>query len=278
MIERNIQIEAKNVKPILLDYQLESKQDRLPVVIFSHGLKGFKDWGAWGLMGSAFAKAGYLFIKHNFSHNGGTISQPTDFPDLEAFGHNNYSLECSDLKRVLDWLEESNLPADTDDITLLGHSRGGGIVTITAANDLRVKKLITLAGVANYEERFPKGEDLKKWKQTGVYYVKNGRTGQEMPFYYQFYQDFITNKEELNIINAASRLQIPHLIVHGTNDPTVDVENAYQLHEASHHSQLALIRGGNHVLGASHPWKEPLMPNDLRQAAQCMINFLKREK
>ena len=59
--------------------------DSNPLIIFCHGYKGFKDWGAWNLMAEAFAKIGFCFIKFNFSHNGGTIEQPIDFPDLEAF-------------------------------------------------------------------------------------------------------------------------------------------------------------------------------------------------
>jgi len=274
MKKNNIQITAINDKVILLDYEYQPAKEALPVVIFCHGLKGFKDWGAWDLMGSAFAKANFLFIKFNFSHNGGTPEQPIDFPDLEAFGNNNYSLEIRDLKRVLDWLESADLPADLSDINIIGHSRAGGITTITAARDKRIKKLITLAGVSDYAERFPTGDELEQWKKDGVQYVKNGRTHQDMPFYYQMYEDFQAHKEKLNILNAASQLEIPHLIVHGTADPTVSVKDAHRLKAKSKQSQLSLIRNANHVFGASHPWKSDLVPADLRLAVQCTINFL----
>jgi len=173
-------------------------------------------------------------------------------------------------------LGNSDLPVDKDQINVIGHSRAGGITTITAAGDHRIKKLITIAGVSDYEERFPAGAALEKWKKDGVQYVKNGRTHQDMPFYYQMYEDFQENKKELDILNAAAQLEIPHLIVHGTADPTVNVKNAYRLKAKSKHSQLSLIRNADHVFGASHPWKSDLMPADLRLATQCMINFLKR--
>lgn len=277
MKKNNIQIPAENGKVILLDYEFQQKATALPVVIFCHGLKGFKDWGAWGLMGSAFAKANYLFIKFNFSHNGGTPDQPIDFPDLEAFGQNNYSKELRDVQRVLDWLEKSNLPFDKDKINLIGHSRAGGITIITTANDHRINKLITLAGVADYEERFPEGDVLKKWKQEGVYHVKNGRTHQDMPFYYQMFEDFESNKAGLNILSAASRIEQPHLIIHGTADPTVLLEDAYRIKENNKNAQVLSIRNANHVFGASHPWKYAYLPHDLRRATQCMINFLNNE-
>lgn len=274
-ITRNIEIKGENDRPILIDTFYHETPEKLPVIIFCHGFKGFKDWGAWDLMGLAFAKAGYLFIKFNYSHNGGTKEQPIDFPDLEAFGNNNYSIEVRDTKRVLDWLKQSDLPA-TDEITLMGHSRAGGIATIVASQDARVTRLVTMASVAHYDQRFPKGKELQEWKENGVYYIKNGRTRQEMPLYYQFYEDFQRNSDQLNITQAARKLKVPHLIIHGDADPTVAVQDAHDLKEASPQSELRILRGADHVFGASHPWNKDHMPNDLRQVVQCVGNFLKR--
>jgi pimeloyl-ACP methyl ester carboxylesterase len=270
----NIILKGENHRAILLDYEYQETIKPLPVVIFCHGYKGYKDWGAWNLMGSAFAKAGFLFTKFNYSHNGGTVEEPIDFPDLDAFGTNNYSIEVRDTIRVLDWIENSELPVDHNEIHLIGHSRAGGITTIAAAKDARVSKLITLAGVANYAERFPTGEALEEWKEKGVMYIKNGRTKQEMPLFYQFYKDFLQNEEELTILKQAQKIKQPHLILHGENDETVLVSEAQKLHKASSNSQLKLIREANHTLGASHPWHSDQLPLHLREAVQCMINFL----
>lgn len=267
-------VKGENNRDILLDYEYVESSTPLPVVVFCHGYKGYKDWGAWSLMGSAFAKAGFLFIKFNYSHNGGTVEQPIDFPDLDAFGNNNYSKEVRDTVRVLDWIENSQLPIDSTQINLLGHSRAGGITTIVAAKDSRVSKLITLAAVANYAERFPTGKALENWKENGVMYIKNGRTKQEMPLFYQFYEDFLQNEEELTILKQAAKIKQPHLILHGDADETVLVKDAQAIHKASANSQLKLIREANHTLGASHPWESSLLPAHLREAVQCMINFL----
>ena len=268
-------VKGENNRDILLDYEYVESSTPLPVVVFCHGYKGYKDWGAWSLMGSAFAKAGFLFIKFNYSHNGGTVEQPIDFPDLDAFGNNNYSKEVRDTVRVLDWIENSQLPIDSTQINLLGHSRAGGITTIVAAKDSRVSKLITLAAVANYAERFPTGKALENWKENGVMYIKNGRTKQEMPLFYQFYEDFLQNEEELTILKQAAKIKQPHLILHGDADETVLVKDAQAIHKASANSQLKLIREANHTLGASHPWESSLLPAHLREAVQCMINFLR---
>jgi pimeloyl-ACP methyl ester carboxylesterase len=96
-----------------------------------------------------------------------------------------------------------------------------------------------------------------------------------MPLFYQFYKDFLQNEEELTILKQAEKIKQPHLILHGEQDEAVLVSDAYDLHKASPHSQLKLLREANHTLGASHPWNSDLLPEDLRQAVQCMVNFLK---
>src|SRR5690606_40169934 len=53
------------------------------IVVFLHGFKGFKDWGHFNEVMHFFAENNMVFVKFNFSHNGGTIDQPIDFPDLD---------------------------------------------------------------------------------------------------------------------------------------------------------------------------------------------------
>jgi pimeloyl-ACP methyl ester carboxylesterase len=276
-IQKNNIVEGKHIKPCLVDVFYTSNNKPKPIVVFCHGYKGFKDWGAWNLMAEVFAEAGFFFVKFNFSHNGGTVEQPIDFPDLDAFGNNNYTKELDDLETVIDWvLTNSSLKKEinTDDISLIGHSRGGGIVTIKSEEDMRIKKVITLAGVSDYKSRFPKNERFQKWKERGVYYVKNGRTHQEMPHFYQFYEDFDKNENRLTIARAVKKLQIPHLIIHGDNDTSVSINEAISQHKWNPKSQLEIIKGANHVFGTSHPWKESKLSNELEIVTQRCFEFL----
>ena len=276
-IQKNNIVEGKHIKPCLVDVFYTSNNKPKPIVVFCHGYKGFKDWGAWNLMAEVFAEAGFFFVKFNFSHNGGTAEQPLDFPDLDAFGNNNYTKELDDLETVIDWvLTNSSLKKEinTDDISLIGHSRGGGIVTIKSEEDMRIKKVITLAGVSDYKSRFPKNERFQKWKERGVYYVKNGRTHQEMPHFYQFYEDFDKNENRLTIARAVKKLQIPHLIIHGDNDTSVSINEAISQHKWNPKSQLEIIKGANHVFGTSHPWKESKLSNELEIVTQRCLEFL----
>ncbi|ULC59627.1 prolyl oligopeptidase family serine peptidase [Flaviramulus sp. BrNp1-15] len=278
---KNIIIDGKHTKPILLDsFHIENKNPK-PIIIFCHGYKGFKDWGAWGLMAKAFAEAGFYFIKFNFSYNGGTVEQPIDFPDLEAFGNNNYTKELDDLETVIDWVcsnPDLKSEADTNDIILIGHSRAGGIVTIKTEEDHRIKKVISLAGVCDFAKRTSTVGDLEQWKKDGVKYILNGRTKQKMPHYYQFYEDFIENEERLTIKRAVSNLKIPYLIIHGDDDTSVLIEEAYNLHKWNKNSKLEIIESANHVFGASHPWEKEALSVHLEESVKLVIDFLKKQK
>ena len=217
-------------KPIVADVTYMEKNTKpLPLIIYCHGYKGYKDWGAWHLAGRAFAEAGFAFLKFNFSHNGGTFVQPIDFPDLEAFGHDNFSKQMSDLEQVINFALENKKPLpkiDTKNITLIGHSRGGGIACLMVHENKNVSNLITWSSVSDYKSRFLSGEKLEQWKKDGVYHVKNGRTHQDMPHYYQFYEDFLINENRFDIKNAVQNLKQPFLIIHGEEDETVKLQEA----------------------------------------------------
>ena len=276
-IIKNITILGRHDKPILMDVFYNTSDVKKPVVIFAHGYKGYKDWGAWNVVAKAFAESGLIFIKFNFSHNGGTVEQPIDFPDLEAFGYNNFMIELDDLQSVIDWLfNEKSLhnEADLSNLTLIGHSRGGGIVSLKANKESRVTKVISWAGVSDYGSRFPTGELLETWRKNGVSFVENGRTKQQMPHYFQFYQSFIDNKERLNIKNAVQNLDKPHLIIHGDADESVKVNEALSLHSWNPKSELFIIKEANHTFGSKHPWEENELPPFLKGTIDKSISFI----
>lgn len=280
--ERNIPLPGRHGRPIPTDVITSNEGKSKPVIIFCHGYKGFKDWGAWNIMAEEYAKRGFLFVKFNFAFNGGTLEEPIDFPDLEAFGENTYTKELDDLDAVLDWVSSADFKyaeiADLSRLTLIGHSRGGGVVVIKAAEDERIQKLVTLAAVSDFGERFPEGEELQAWQEKGIAYIENSRTRQQMPHLYEFYEDFKANEERFNISRSAKKLKVPFLIVHGTGDPTVSIENAHKLNEWAPNSELFLLEGSDHVFEASHPWKSKELPPAMEKIVEKVSLFVAEEK
>lgn len=270
--KKNIYLENKETKGFLADAFYMDSPKRRPLVIFVHGYKGYKDWGAWNLMAQKFAEAGFFFVKFNFSHNGTTVEAPNDFADLEAFGNNNYTKELSDLGVVIDhFIQDSHV--DSEKVILMGHSRGGGISIIKTFEDERINGLITLASVDTLD-RFPKGDLFESWKKDGVYYALNGRTKQEMPHYYQFYEDFEQDMHRFDVERATEMAKAHMLVIHGTEDEAVEVKHAEHLHILNPNSELFLIEKANHTFGAKEPWEGNELPEDLLTMTEKCIAFI----
>lgn len=276
---RDRTVEGSEGRPMPVDIFAPEGEEKPPIVVFAHGFKGFKDFGAWELVAPRFVEAGMSFLKFNFSHNGGTLEQPIDFPDLEAFGRNTCSKELFDLGRILDAVSSGSLlegvPADPSRIYLVGHSRGGGICILKAASDERVKKLATWASICDLHQRLPSAEDAERWKEAGVTYIPNARTGQEMPLYYSFYEDLMANKEALSIPRAASRIQVPWLICHGTEDPTVELKEAEALSEWNPKAETFFVEGADHTFNQKHPWEKEELPEELERVVERSVRFFR---
>ena len=153
-------------------YELSSRPMHQELVLFIHGFMGFMDWGAWHLVRDYFTGAGYDFCRFNLSHNGGTIANPMDFPDEEAFGQNTYSKELFDISGILNQIASEHRPYNK--IHLIGHSRGGGMAILAAQQWQQISSLgqvCTWAAICDIERRFPIAQDLKKWEETGVRFV-----------------------------------------------------------------------------------------------------------
>ena len=277
IIDKNLTLKDKNKKVILYDVFHNNDFTKKPLVIFSHGYKGFKDWGAWDLVGEEFAKNNLFFVKFNFSHNGGNLKNPIDFPDLNAFGNNNYSYELDDLERILTYFKKSNSKnIDLNTIILIGHSRGGGSVLIKASENSLVKSVITWAGVSDFKIRFKENtQSWKDWKEKGVMYVENQRTKQSMPHFFQFYEDFKKNEDRFNIKSAVEKLKIPYLIIHGQKDVGVLPDEGKKLKSWNSTNELKLIESGDHTFSAKHPWKFDFLPKELKEVVLTTINFIK---
>jgi dienelactone hydrolase len=276
-INKNIKINGARGKTLLADVFFLNTSEKKPVIIYSHGFNGFKDWGNFDLIAKQFASAGFVFVKFNFSHNGTTVEQPEEFTDLDAYSENNYTTELEDLKQVMDWLvtgNEDGAQMDTSRLGLLGHSLGGGISILKAHEDIRVKALVTWASVA--ECKTPWGswpsEKIREWIDTGVQYVTNSRTRQELPLKYQLFEDYQHHAVQLNIEQAVRNLKVPFLICHGTLDTSVSVEKAYLLREWSDDAELFLVES-DHVFGRKHPWTEVLLPGAMQAVIERTIDF-----
>ena len=279
-VTKNNIYQGSRERQSVYDTFYEDNGIKKPVIIFSHGFKGFKDHGCFDLMAKYWAERNFAFIKFNFSYNGGTIEEPIDFPDLNAFGENNYTTELDDLDIIISKTINGDLipldEIDTDEIYLMGHSRGGGITIIKGLEDNRVKKFVTLGAISDLNRfKYPQPA-LDHWKNEGVHYFENMRTKQMMPLFYQFYQNYIDNEDRLSIEKNIKNLDKPFLCIHGSADETVKMNEALLIKSWNEKVELYLIENANHAFGSAHPWNEDEMPEDFQVAMDNALAFFRK--
>ncbi|WP_422359748.1 alpha/beta hydrolase family protein [Reichenbachiella sp.] len=263
-----------------IDYRYEPDGQQKPVILFVHGFKGFKDAMHFNAIAEEVGKQGFVYVKMNMSHNGVTPDHPQDFVDLEAFGNNNFSIELDDLTIVIDHISNHQLDISKNEIDisrlfLVGHSRGGAVSILKACEDTRVRRLVTWAAVPDLEA-FWSEEFVKEWKEKGVQYIKNARTHQDMPLYYQMVEDFEKDSSRFRIADQLEKLNVPFLAIHGTEDETVPVESLLLLKGAYPAIQTHRVEGANHTFGGKHPWTASELPEFTKELVNEMIEFLKR--
>lgn len=270
--QSNFSLPGADGKLIIGDITAEDNGAKKPVILFIHGFKGFKDWGAHNLVARYFAGSGFCYIKFNLSHSGVPANDPKDVSDLNAFAENTVSKELFDVNAVLDFIVKTY--GDEVEINLIGHSRGGGLSIIESANDLRIKRLITWSSIADFSSLWKKEQETE-WLKTGQIYVTNARTKEQMPLNKTLLEDFNENAEALNIINAAKKVNIPWLIVHGGDDVNVPFDVAQSLANVNPNSRLVKIEDANHVYGASHPYQSENLPPQLFKVCEKCLVFLR---
>ncbi|MGB9665061.1 MAG: alpha/beta hydrolase family protein [Ignavibacteria bacterium] len=236
--------------------------EKLPCVFIIHGFKGFKDWGYVPFFAQELADNGFFVVTFNFSHNG-IGENPFEFTELEKFANNTISLEVSELNELIDYYNQGGFGFDgkNNPIGLIGHSRGGAIALIQTREaienrkDINVKALALWGTIATFE-RYTKHQ-IEIWKKQGYLEVVNTRTNQVMRLNKVLLDDFEENRERFNLINCISKVNIPILIIHGDQDLTVPLNEAYQLYNASDKNltELVVIPAAGHTFNIVHPYQ-----------------------
>ncbi len=259
------------------DFTFDSSKKQMPIVIFCHGFKGFKDWGGFNLIANYFANNNFACLKFNFTHNGTTATEPSKFIALENFATNTFAKEMQDLQAIehliiSELVNKASL--DLNKIYLIGHSKGGVSALLHIAhNNSAIKKIITWCTPIDFFRFFNK--DYKtKWKENGVQYVINSRTGEKMPLALSVLEDYENNLEFYDVAKALSKIKIPYLIIHGKDDESVNINHAHDLKKASKNSDLVIIPNAGHTFNMTHPDSKEELPDATIKALALSWNFM----
>ncbi len=237
----------------------DSAGRKLPVIIVCHGFKAFKDWGPFPAIGRYFAESGFVSIVFNFSHNG-IGKNFRKFSEREKFSVNTFSLELEDVNSILDAISMDQIDCrfiDGSKIGIAGHSRGGGIAIIKAREDKRIKAVAGWSTVS-YFDRYTEAQ-RKRWREKGYVGLPSINPDSLFRLRTDLLDDLEKNGERLNIKNAVHDLGKPLLLIHGTADLPVPIDEVKSLYEISDKTmtELILLEGIGHMYGARHPYVKP---------------------
>ncbi len=269
---QNLTIYNSSGDRITADVHFVSEFLPAPVVIYSHGFLGFKDWGFIPYVADKFAEAGFVFVRFNFSHNG-INENPKKITDFEKLAKNTISKQLEDLSAVIDYVGGEGFKILSNGyLFLMGHSGGGGISIIKSVEDNRVNALCLWASISTFR-RYSKHQ-VEKMEKNGYIFVKIPDSAIKVRIDKIVFDDFARNREKYEIVDAFSKLKIPTLIIHGTADVIVPLIEAERLRDANpEFSKFVLIPEANHFFNTKHPFTST--STQLEMAIKESIEFFK---
>ncbi len=243
--------EVKNSRGdgIACDLRYAKFVERPITLVIVHSFMAFKDWGFFPYVADEFARYGYAVVTFNFSYNG-VPDNGNRIVDFDRFARNTFSRELDDLHSLIERLFDGSAPAalrNHGPVALLGHSRGGGISIITASRDGRIGALVTWSSIASFDRWT--NHQKNDWHRRGFLPLARSSDISPLKLGLELLQDYENNFSSLNILDAAERMTIPWLILHGSADLIVPVREAESLSKAAPHrtTRYMPLDGVDHI-------------------------------
>jgi uncharacterized protein len=243
-----------------------------PAIVMVHGSLGFKDWAFFPWLADFFAAEGFPVVRFNFSGSGMGPHADGPFTELSAFEKDTLSNQVEDLRSVVEAVVQGKLGPDLParpQVMLWGHSRGGAVCFFSAYRNPAVRAVATWATISRVNRYLH--EAKQAWRKGGFFLQESSRTGQALRYSTAFLDDVEKWGKEGDVPTYLYNLQVPVLLVHGSEDTSVPPEESENLAAVHPSSRLLLLAGANHKFNASHPFTGP--PPVLLEAARRTADF-----
>lgn len=207
-----------------LDYAFHPTQgEARGLVILGHGVTGNKDRPLLIALAEALEASGFSVLRFSFSGNG--LSEG-------HFVDSCITKEVEDLGSVLDVLGRQP-------VTYMGHSMGAAVGVLRAAMDSRIGALVSLAGMVD-TAGFASREFGDQIPDQGCMWEKS-----DCPLSSRYMNDLTAIG---SVASHASSIKIPWLLVHGTEDDVVPLEDSLTMEPlAKSAAEIHAIDGADHV-------------------------------
>jgi len=199
-------------------------------VITCHGLYSSKDSEKYVDIARRFCGEGLAVLRFDFTGCGESGGR---FEDTSLTGR------MKDLESALGFVREQGC----ESIGVMGSSLGGTVAVLTAAEDRRVKALVTWATPRHLDELF-RGEGIK-----GLEKLRR-------------------DAKKYDVVEAVKEVHCPVLIVHGSLDEQVPLSHAEVLYDnANELKNIQIIEGADHRL---------TNPIHRRKAVELTLDWFKK--
>ena len=218
--------EIRNAQGEKLDYSFHAADSNSPfTVIIGHGVTANKDREFVEALANGLALAGIPALRFSFSGNGNSEG---------SFEDSCITKEVEDLGAVIDAVHGAGRR-----IVYVGHSMGGAVGVKRAAMDDRIELLVSLAGMV-HTKKFAEVEFGEETPGSGFMWGK-----EDCPLS----QHFVDDMNSIGtVMGLAGSVKVPWLLVHGTVDDVVPIEESREIFElANEPKELFVIENCDHV-------------------------------
>jgi len=213
----------------ILSNPTNSKQK--PIIVLCHGFKTSKDSNTYTKIQDIFNRDDISTFRFDFFGHGESEGKFEDITISEA---------VDDTLNAIKLLKKFGYTK----IGLVGSSFGGLAALIAASKTKDLFVLALKSPVSDYQElelEKKSKKELNEWKQKGYNYYISG-DGNKHKLNYTFFEDFKNN----NGYEAAKKLKIPTLIVHGDKDESVPIKQSKKTAKIIKDCTLEIINGADH--------------------------------
>jgi dipeptidyl aminopeptidase/acylaminoacyl peptidase len=218
-------------------------QKEKPIIILCHGFSTSKEGRTYVRLEEILNSSGISTFRFDFFGHGESEGKFEEITTFEA---------VDDIHNAIKFLKESGYIK----IGLFGSSFGGMASIIEAGKTDELYILALKSPVSDYLGLIHTREneqDIKRWKEKGVIDV-TGVDGETRKLNYSFYEE----AEKIKAYEAAQKIKIPALIVHGDEDETVPIEQSKRTADSIANCRLEVIEGGDHTYSNSEHFEKML--------------------
>ena len=222
----------------------------VPVAVLCHGFATTKESQTYLRLEKALNEKGIASFRFDFFGHGESEGKFEDVTISEA---------VDDALHVVAFVKSRGFSK----IALFGSSFGGMAALLAASQNPGLFALALKSPVSDYLGKIAAEEDgvnVKEWKKAGFIMHESSRLGKAR-LNYSFYED----AEKVSGFEAAKKIKVPTLIVHGNQDKVVPVEQSRKT--------ASLISGCRlkEIEGADHKYSKP---EDFERMLGLIVGFI----